>query len=99
MEGWRTDKFKNQIQHKSGYTWSKDQELKSQEPFSVRVLTVSNIQKELDLSEELYLQGVSKKDKKTAQIMQIFRKHGIDVLTGMAVLIEISEVFKKGDEE
>lgn len=68
MEGWRTDKFKNQIQHKSGYTWSKDQELKSQEPFSVRVLTVSNIQKELDLSEELYLQGVSKKDKKEKSV-------------------------------
>lgn len=68
MEGWRTDKFKNQIQHKSGYTWSKDQELKSQEPFSVRVLTVSNIQKELDLSEELYLQGVSKKDKEEKSV-------------------------------
>ena len=64
MEGWKTDKFKNQIQYKSGYTWSKEQELKTQEPNSVRVLTVTNIQKELDLSEELYLQGVSEKDKK-----------------------------------
>lgn len=64
MEGWKTDKFKNQIQNKSGYTWSKEQELKTQEPNSVRVLTVTNIQKDLDLSEELYLQGVSEKDKK-----------------------------------
>ena len=64
MEGWSTDKFKNQIEYKSGYTWEKEQELKSQEPQSVRVLTVSNIQKDLDLSEELYLQGVSEKDKK-----------------------------------
>ena len=38
--------------------------MKIQEPNSVRVLTVTNIQKELDLSEELYLQGVSEKDKK-----------------------------------
>ena len=64
MEGWKTDKFKNQIQYKSGYTWTKEQELKTQEPNSVRVLTVTNIQKDLDLSEELYLQGVSEKDKK-----------------------------------
>ena len=64
MEGWKTDKFKNQIQYKSGYTWSKEQELKTQEPNSVRVLTVTNIQKDLDLSEELYLQDVSEKDKK-----------------------------------
>ncbi len=64
MEGWKTDKFKNQIQHKSGYTWSKEQEMKAQEPNSVRVLTVTNIQKDLDLTEELYLQGVSEKDRK-----------------------------------
>ena len=64
MKGWKTDKFKNQIQYKSGYTWSKEQELKAYEPFSVRVLTVTNIQKELDLTEELYLQGVSEKDRK-----------------------------------
>ncbi len=63
-EDWKTDKFKNQIQYKSGYTWSKEQELKTQEPNSVRVLTVTNIQKDLDLSEELYLAGVSEKDKK-----------------------------------
>ena len=63
-EGWKTDKFKNQIQYKSGYTWSKEQELKTQELNSVRVLTVTNIQKDLDLSEELYLQGVSEKDRK-----------------------------------
>ena len=64
MEGWKTDKFKNQIQYKSGYTWSKEQELKTQGPNSVRVLTVTNIQKDLDLSEELYLQAVNEKDKR-----------------------------------
>ena len=64
MEGWKTDKFKNQIQYKAGYTWSKEQERQVQEPLSVRVLTVTNVQKELDLAEELYLAGVSEKDKK-----------------------------------
>ena len=63
VEGWKKDKFKNQIQNKSGYTWSKEQELKTKAINSVRVLTVSNIQTELDLSEELYLQNVSDKDK------------------------------------
>ena len=63
MEGWKHDKFKNQIQYKSGYTWSKEQELRIQEPNAVRVLTVTNVQKELDLKEELYLKDVSEKDK------------------------------------
>ena len=63
MEGWKHDKFKNQIQYKSGYTWSKEQELHTQEPNAVRVLTVTNVQKELDLKEELYLKDVSEKDK------------------------------------
>ena len=64
MEGWKKDKFKNQIKYKSGYTWSKEQELKKNEPLAVRVLTVTNVQTELDLSEELYLKDVSPKDKK-----------------------------------
>ena len=64
MKGWKYDKFKNQIQSKSGYTWSKEQEQKFREPNSVRVLTVSNIQEKLDLTEELYLKDVSSKDKK-----------------------------------
>lgn len=64
MKGWKHDKFKNQIQYKSGYTWSKEQELRTQEPHSVRVLTVSNVQDKLDLEEELYLKDVSEKDKK-----------------------------------
>lgn len=51
------------------------------------------------LLNEMLIADASKKDKKTAQIMQIFRKHGIDVLTGMAMLMEISAVFEKGDEE
>lgn len=51
------------------------------------------------LLNEMLIADASKKDKKTAQILQIFRKHGIDVLTGMAMLMEISAVFEKGDEE
>jgi len=61
--GFNTDKFKNLIEYKSGYTWSKDQELNSPENGSIRVLTVTNIQKELDLSSELYLKNVSGNDK------------------------------------
>ena len=64
MDGWKHDKFKNQIQYKSGYTWSKEQELRKRESHSVRVLTVSNVQDKLDLEEELYLKDVSEKDKK-----------------------------------
>lgn len=63
MKGWKHDKFKNQIQYKSGYTWSKEQELRTQEPNAVRVLTVTNVQHKLDLKEELYLKDVSEKDK------------------------------------
>lgn len=63
MEGWKHDKVKNQIQYKSGYTWSKEQELRQHEPGSVRVLTVTNIQEQLDLEEELYLKDVSERDK------------------------------------
>lgn len=63
MEGWKHDKVKNQIQYKSGYTWSKEQELRQPEQGSVRVLTVTNIQEQLDLEEELYLKDVSERDK------------------------------------
>ena len=60
---WKKEKFKTLIQHKSGYTWSKEQETKLRESNTVRVLTVTNIQKELDLSSELYLKDVSDIDK------------------------------------
>lgn len=60
---WKTEKFKIIIEHKSGYTWSKEQETKFPEPKTVRVLTVSNIQKELDLTSVLYLKNVSETDK------------------------------------
>lgn len=60
---WKKEKFKKLISHKSGYTWSKDQEVNKPEPNTIRVLTVSNIQQELDLSSELYLHHVSEKDK------------------------------------
>lgn len=56
-------KFKELVDYKSGYTWSKDQELKISEPNSIRVLTVSNIQAELDLSSVLYLKNVAQKDR------------------------------------
>lgn len=60
---WKKDKFKKLILHKSGYTWSKEQETNKPELNSIRVLTVSNIQKDLDLKSELYLRNVSEKDK------------------------------------
>lgn len=60
---WKTEKFKIIIEHKSGYTWSKEQETNFPEPKTVRVLTVSNIQKELDLTSVLYLKNVSETDK------------------------------------
>lgn len=63
MSEFKTEKFKKIIDYKSGYTWSKDQEIKRAENGALRVLTVTNIQKELDLSEELYLKNVSDKDK------------------------------------
>jgi len=56
-------KFKELVDYKSGYTWSKDQELKIAEPNSIRVLTVSNIQTELVLSSVLYLKNVAQKDR------------------------------------
>jgi len=62
-KGWKKEKFKTLIKHKTGYTWSKDQEIKFPEPTTVRILTVTNIQKELDLSSELYLKDVSEVDK------------------------------------
>ena len=59
-----SDKFKNLIDYKSGYTWSKDQESSTFVKDSVRVLTVTNIQEKLDLGSELYLSRVSEKDRK-----------------------------------
>ena len=53
MAEFKTEKIKKLIDYKSGYTWSKEQELKELENGALRVLTVTNIQKELDLSEEL----------------------------------------------
>jgi len=61
--GFKQEKFKKLIEHKSGYTWSKDQELDKPEPGTVRVLTVTNIQEKLDLTSELYLKDVKEKDK------------------------------------
>ena len=68
MEGWKTEKFKKLIDYKSGYTWSKEQELAVEEPNSIRVLTVSNVQDKLDLTSELYLAGVSEQDKIKKQV-------------------------------
>lgn len=59
----KKEKFKKIIEHKSGYTWSKDQELNIRETNTVRVLTVTNIQEKLDLRSELYLKDVNDKDK------------------------------------
>ena len=59
----KSEKFKKLIEYKSGYTWTKEQELNKPEPKSVRVLTVTNIQEKLDLSSELYLKDVNDKSK------------------------------------
>ncbi|MCG3662670.1 restriction endonuclease subunit S [Aliarcobacter butzleri] len=58
-----SEKFKYLIEYKSGYTWSKDQENTKKEDGSIRVLTVTNVQKTLDLKSELYLTKVSENDK------------------------------------
>lgn len=63
MIPFKKQKFKKIIDYKSGYTWSKDQEVNKYEPSSVRVLTVTNIQEKLDLSSELYLRDVKLKDR------------------------------------
>jgi len=59
----KTSKFKDIIEYKSGYTWSKEQETKLLEKNTVRVLTVTNVQEKLDLSSKLYLKNVTEKDK------------------------------------
>ncbi len=59
----KSEKFKKLIEYKSGYTWTKEQELNKPEPNSVRVLTVTNIQEKLDLSSELYLKDVNDRSK------------------------------------
>ncbi len=56
-------KVKQLVDYKSGYTWTKEQELNNSEPSAIRVLTVSNIQSVLDLSSIMYLKKVSPKDK------------------------------------
>jgi type I restriction enzyme S subunit len=58
-----SNKFKNLIEYKSGYTWSKEQENSKFVDGSVRVLTVTNIQEKLDLRSELYLTQVTEKDR------------------------------------
>ncbi|OHD28869.1 MAG: hypothetical protein A2Y31_06705 [Spirochaetes bacterium GWC2_52_13] len=58
-----SNKFKNLIEYNSGYTWSKEQENSKFVDGSVRVLTVTNIQENLDLRSELYLTHVTEKDR------------------------------------
>lgn len=66
--GFKQEKFKKLIEHKSGYTWGKEQELDKPEDGTVRVLTVTNIQEKLDLSNELYLKDVKDRDKKEKSV-------------------------------
>lgn len=66
--GFKQEKFKRLIDHKSGYTWGKEQELAKPEDGSVRVLTVTNIQEKLDLSSELYLKDVKDRDRKEKSV-------------------------------
>lgn len=61
--GWEVKKVGDLIKPKKGYTWQKEQELIKYEDGAIRVLTVSNIQSQLDLSVSLYLQNVAEKDK------------------------------------
>ena len=63
MNTFKKEKFKKVINHKSGYTWSKEQELSKPNNGALRVLTITNVQKELELSSELYLKNVSEKDR------------------------------------
>lgn len=66
--GFKQEKFKKLIEHKSGYTWGKEQELDKPEEGTVRVLTVTNIQEKLDLSTELYLKDVKDRDRKEKSV-------------------------------
>lgn len=66
--GFKQEKFKKLIEHKSGYTWGKEQELDKPDDGTVRVLTVTNIQEKLDLSNELYLKDVKDRDKKEKSV-------------------------------
>jgi type I restriction enzyme S subunit len=66
--GFKQEKFKKLIEHKSGYTWGKEQELDKPEDGTVRVLTVTNIQEKLDLSNELYLKDVKDRDRKEKSV-------------------------------
>lgn len=66
--GFKQEKFKKLIEHKSGYTWGKEQELDKPEEGAVRVLTVTNIQEKLDLSSELYLKDVKDRDRKEKSV-------------------------------
>lgn len=63
-------KFKDLIDYKSGYTWSKEQESTKCLDGSVRVLTVTNIQEKLDLSSKLYLLKVSQKDRERKAVSE-----------------------------
>lgn len=69
MIKWEKRKVNKLIEYKSGYTWSKDQEehtLSSED--SIRVLTITNIQKELNDKYKLYLKKVKKKDKSEKKV-------------------------------
>ncbi|HEY1060058.1 MAG TPA: restriction endonuclease subunit S [Daejeonella sp.] len=66
--GFKQEKFKKLIEHKSGYTWGKEQELDKPEQGTVRVLTVTNIQEKLDLSSKLYLKDVKDRDRKEKSV-------------------------------
>jgi type I restriction enzyme S subunit len=60
---WRFAELENICEVKSGFTWNKEQETDSAEDGAVPVIKIGNVQNGyLDLTDTLYLQGVSDED-------------------------------------
>lgn len=55
---WRTVTVREAIEIRRGVSWSKEQEHTSARDGAIRVVGISNVQKELDLTTVLYLSGV-----------------------------------------
>src|SRR5688572_24467986 len=58
---WRTGTVGEAIEVRRGVSWAKEQEHTSPREGAVRVIGISNVQKELDLTKVLYLSGVKPK--------------------------------------
>ena len=62
LDGWMELPLRDAIFLKRGYSWSKDQEASDPQPGTTPVIRIPNIQSRLDLSDLLYLRGVSEED-------------------------------------